>query len=82
MHDRSILHRDIKPKNVFLTGKNHVRLGDLGCAKLMKGGLARTQIGALGGAPADPFPPLATHPPRRRRHALLHVPRDLVEPAV
>ena len=37
--------QDIKPKNVFLTGKNHVRLGDLGCAKLMKTGLARTQIG-------------------------------------
>jgi serine/threonine protein kinase len=31
---------------VFLTGKNHIRLGDLGCAKLMKTGLARTQVGA------------------------------------
>ena len=37
--------QDIKPKNVFLTGKNHIRVGDLGCAKLMKGGMARTQIG-------------------------------------
>lgn len=45
LHRRSILHRDIKPKNVFLTGKHHVRLGDLGCAKLLKTGLARTQIG-------------------------------------
>lgn len=45
MHSRNVLHRDIKPKNVFLTGKNHVRLGDLGCAKLMKSGMARTQIG-------------------------------------
>lgn len=45
LHSRNVLHRDIKPKNVFLTGKNHVRLGDLGCAKLMKTGLARTQIG-------------------------------------
>ena len=49
LHSKSVLHRDIKPKNIFLTGKNHVRLGDLGCAKLMKGGLARTQIGALAG---------------------------------
>lgn len=44
MHSRNILHRDIKPKNVFLTGKNHVRMGDLGCAKFMKTGLARTQV--------------------------------------
>ena len=48
MHSRNVLHRDLKPKNVFLTGKNHIRLGDLGCAKLMKSGMARTQIGALG----------------------------------
>lgn len=48
LHGQSVLHRDIKPKNVFLTGKAHVRLGDLGCAKLVKGGLARTQIGECG----------------------------------
>ena len=50
MHGRNVLHRDLKPKNVFLTGKNHLRLGDLGCAKLMKAGMARTQIGASRGA--------------------------------
>jgi len=50
MHSRNVLHRDLKPKNVFLTGKNHVRLGDLGCAKLMKSGMARTQIGGYSGA--------------------------------
>ena len=45
MHSRNVLHRDMKAKNVFLTGKNQVRLGDLGCAKLLKAGMARTQIG-------------------------------------
>lgn len=45
LHSRRVLHRDIKPKNIFLTSKHHVRLGDLGCAKLIKTGLARTQIG-------------------------------------
>lgn len=45
MHSRNVLHRDIKSKNIFLTGKCHVRLGDLGCAKLLKAGMAKTQIG-------------------------------------
>ncbi|CAE7903644.1 NEK2, partial [Symbiodinium sp. KB8] len=38
---------DMKPKNIFLTGKHHIRIGDLGCSKLIKSssGLARTQIG-------------------------------------
>ncbi len=71
MHARNVLHRDIKPKNVFLTGKNHVRLGDLGCAKLMKAGMARTQIGASGAALRGPrtrargTSPAHTPPPRR-----------------
>lgn len=67
MHGRNVLHRDIKPKNVFLTGKNHVRLGDLGCAKLMKAGMARTQIGASGGALSRPAAQrTARSPPRSR----------------
>lgn len=39
--------QDMKPKNIFLTGKHHIRIGDLGCSKLIKSssGFARTQIG-------------------------------------
>ena len=32
-HDRKILHRDLKPQNIFLTRKNMVRLGDFGISK-------------------------------------------------
>ena len=44
-HKQSVLHRDLKPKNIFLTAGDRVRIGDLGCSKLMKSRLTRTQVG-------------------------------------
>jgi len=34
-HDRKVMHRDLKPQNIFLTRENFVRLGDFGISKVL-----------------------------------------------
>ena len=47
VHDRKILHRDLKSQNIFMTSSGVVKLGDFGIAKILRntGELASTQIG-------------------------------------
>ena len=45
LHDLSIVHRDIKCANLFLTRDGVLKLGDLNVSKVAKRGLLQTQTG-------------------------------------
>jgi len=47
MHSQSVLHRDLKAANVFLTSRNLIKIGDFGISKVLDdtAQLARTAIG-------------------------------------
>lgn len=47
IHDRKILHRDLKSQNIFLTSAGICKLGDFGVSKVLRStvDLAATQIG-------------------------------------
>ncbi|CAH8544529.1 unnamed protein product [Schistosoma rodhaini] len=47
MHERNVLHRDLKTRNIFLTRSNIVKLGDLGIARVLESSnsMATTLIG-------------------------------------
>ncbi|RXN32934.1 serine threonine- kinase Nek4-like protein [Labeo rohita] len=36
IHENNVLHRDIRPQNVFLTEEGYINLGDFGCSKILE----------------------------------------------
>jgi NIMA (never in mitosis gene a)-related kinase len=45
LHEKKIIHRDIKCANVFLTKEGLAKLGDLNVSKVAKAGILKTQTG-------------------------------------
>ena len=42
-HGKRVLHRDLKPGNVFLTATNQVKLGDFGIARVLENTMDKAQ---------------------------------------
>jgi NIMA (never in mitosis gene a)-related kinase len=45
LHERKILHRDLKCANIFITSNSIYKLGDLNVSKVLKKEMAQTQTG-------------------------------------
>ena len=45
LHDRKILHRDLKCANIFISADGKYKLGDLNVSKVLKKQMAYTQTG-------------------------------------
>ncbi len=35
LHDKRILHRDLKPQNIFLDEEDNIKIGDMGLGKIL-----------------------------------------------
>ena len=70
MHEKNILHRDLKTQNIFLTKNKIVKVGDLGIARVLASGndLATTFIGT----PYYMSPEIFSHKPYGQKVGIFH----------
>ena len=61
MHDRKVLHRDLKSQNIFLMKDNSVKLGDFGIARVL--GNTREKAKTMVGTPYYLSPELVESKP-------------------
>ena len=46
IHDKNIIHRDLKGMNIFLCKNKKIKIGDFGISKICEGGeLMKTKLG-------------------------------------
>ncbi|MCP4694865.1 MAG: serine/threonine protein kinase, partial [Desulfobacterales bacterium] len=55
-HKAGVIHRDVKPDNIFLDEHLGVKITDFGLARMEKGALVKTVVGAYMGTPAYSSP--------------------------
>jgi serine/threonine protein kinase len=59
-HAQGVIHRDVKPSNIFLTASGEPKVGDFGIARIERGDMTLTMTGQAFGSPAYVAPEQAT----------------------
>jgi serine/threonine protein kinase len=59
-HAKGVIHRDVKPSNIFLTRDGHAMIGDFGIARFQRGDMTLTMTGQAFGSPPYMAPEQAT----------------------